>query len=118
MTAVALTRLALGYGWKPKGWHLALAEHIPPMAVIGIFRHAVVTKDKARGVLTVAFHNPELVERAAAFKPYLRMVLGPVEIEGPRYAQPMKAPHATPNAAAARLKAWREKHSGEERHDG
>jgi len=118
MTAVALTRLALGYGWKPKGWHLALAEHIPPMAVIGIFRHAIYAMNHKTGTVVLSFHNPELVERAAAFKPYLRMVLGPVEIEGPRYAQPMKAPHATPNAAAAARLAHVLRHSGEERHDG
>lgn len=81
MTAAALQRLARGYNWEPKGWHLALADHIPPMAVIGIFRHAVVQ----RGMMTsVCFHSRELADRARHFAPAVRLVLGPVEIEGPK----------------------------------
>lgn len=116
MTAAMLKRLAAGYGWTPKGWHLALAEHIPPMAVIGIFRHAVYTINHTSGTVVLSFHSPELVERAKAFRPYVSEVLGAVEIEGPRYAEPHKGAHATPKASGA-ARQWR-KQSGEGRHDG
>lgn len=42
MTADALKRIAMAHNWTPEPWQLKLADMIPPMAVFGIFKTAVL----------------------------------------------------------------------------
>jgi hypothetical protein len=45
MTAANLQRIAIAHRWTPLKWHLQLAEHIPPNAVLNIFRYAQVRQE-------------------------------------------------------------------------
>lgn len=80
MTAVELRRLAPRYQFDPSLWHYHLAEHIPPMAVIGIFRHAILRLDSRTGRGLMWFHDAEMAKKAQQYAEIVRRVIGPVDI--------------------------------------
>lgn len=67
----------MSYNWIPSEWHLKLAEKIAPMAVYGIFRHAM--KDD-QGIW---FTDRELWQKAKNFTEEIHKIFGPIGLYAP-----------------------------------